>query len=169
MLRPLVLACLVLAPLTASAQALTVGRRATAEVVGGYTGFPDESMVDHAVAGGSVRYQLSPRVSIGPELVYMVGPGADRDLLLMGTMWIHFMQRPDGDRAGSVNPFMVIGGGLMRHSNRYGASEFSHVGGAFSGGAGARVWISERAYALGEYRMGSGMHIRMTGGVGVAW
>jgi hypothetical protein len=169
MLRPLVLACLVLAPLAASAQTPNAGPRATAEVVGGYTGFPDESMVDHAVAGGSVRYQLSPRVSVGPELVYMVGPGNDRDLLLMGTMWIHFTQRPAGERGGSVNPFIVIGGGLMRHGNRYGASEFSHVGGAFSGGAGARVWISERVYGLGEYRMGSGFHIRMTGGLGVAW
>jgi hypothetical protein len=169
MLRPLAFACFVLVPLAAAAQQPDVGPRAAAEVIAGYAGFADESMINHSVAGAAVRYQLSPRVSIGPELVYMAGPGADRDLFLMGTMWIHFRQRPAGERAGSVSPFIVAGGGLMRHSNRFGISSFSRVEGAFSGGAGARVWLGEAIHAVGEYRMGSDLHLRLTGGVGIAW
>jgi hypothetical protein len=38
-----------------------------------------------------------------------------------------------------------------------------------TGGGGARVWLTDRVYALGEFRLGWEPHYRVTGGVGVLW
>ena len=55
-----------------------------AELVAGWAGFVDDAMIHHGVVGGSIRWYLSPRVSVGPELVYMKGPGRDRDFFATG-------------------------------------------------------------------------------------
>jgi hypothetical protein len=57
----------------------------------------------------------------------------------------------------------------MRHGNRFGGQSFSSVEGAWTAGAGARVWVTDRVYAIGEYRVGWEPHVRATAGVGVAW
>ena len=154
---------------SAAAQDAPAGPRAAVDVVGGYAGFLDESMIGHAVVGATVRYQLTRRISLGPEIVYMVGPGADRDLFVTGNLIVDFLPRPAGARAGRVNPYVVVGGGMMRFSNRFGNQPFSTVEGAWTAGGGARVWVSDRVYAMGEYRVGWEPHHRLLGGVGVLW
>ena len=139
------------------------------EAVGGYAGLIDESFVDHTVFGASGRIHLSPRISIGPELVYMRGPGFDRDLFVTGNLTFDFLVAPSDARRGTVNPFLVAGGGLMRHSNRFGSNTFTSSEGAVTGGGGVRAWITDRVYALGEFRLGWEPHYRVTGGVGVVW
>ena len=57
----------------------------------------------------------------------------------------------------------------MRHRDRFGGMTFASREGALTGGAGARVWLSERLYALGEYRVGWEPHLRVTGGVGMTF
>ena len=42
---------------------------------------------------------------------------------------------PAGARRGTVTPFLVAGGGLMRHSDRFGPNTFSSSEGAVTGGA----------------------------------
>ena len=139
------------------------------EAVGGYAGFIDESLVDHAVFGASGRIHLTPRISIGPEVVFMRGPGFDRDLFLTGNLTVDLLVPPVDARRGTVNPFLVLGGGLMRHSNRFGSTTFTSSEGAVTGGGGVRAWITDRVYALGEFRLGWEPHYRVTGGVGVVW
>lgn len=160
------LALLVAAPAAAQQPAQATG---AAEFVAGYAGFLDESAIGHAIVGGSVRYYLSPRVSVGPEIVYMRGPGFDRDLFLTGNLTVDFLVRPPGSRAGSVSPFLVAGGGLMSHSDRFGPTTYTSYEGAFTGGGGARVWLTDRVYAIGEARIGWEPHTRISGGAGVAW
>jgi hypothetical protein len=161
---------LVLVPVTpAAGQDAPADPRAAIDVVGGYAGFLDESMIGHTVVGATVRYQLTRRISLGPELVYMVGPGADRDLFLTGNLVVDFLPRPAGARAGRMNPYAVVGGGLMRFSNRFGNQPFANVEGAWTAGGGARLWMSDRAYAMAEYRVGWEPHVRILGGVGVLW
>jgi hypothetical protein len=165
MTRILALAlALVLAAVSAAAQ-VTSSPSAAAEIIGGYAGFVDDATIDHAVLGGSARIYLSPRISVGPELVYMRGPGFDRDLIVTGNLT--FDVRPSAGR--TVVPFLVIGGGYFRHSDRFGSTTFSSGEGAVTGGGGARIRLTDRVFALGEFRLGWEPHYRVTGGVGVNW
>ena len=45
----------------------------------------DESPVPHSVLGGQIRLAVTPRLRGGPEVVYLIGPGEDRDLFGTGT------------------------------------------------------------------------------------
>jgi hypothetical protein len=137
------------------------------EIGAGWAGFPDEGVVDHAAVGGSVRLQLTPRISLGPEIVYMRGPGTDRDLFVTGNVTFDVVPSNAGRR--TVVPFLVVGTGLMRHQSRFGPERFSHTEGAVTGGGGVRVRITDRLYAFGEARGGWEPHLRVTGGVGVRW
>jgi hypothetical protein len=139
---------------------------AAAEVAAGYAGFVDDAYIDHFVIGGTTRFYLSPRISVGPELVYMRGPGEDRDLFVTGNVTFDVLS-PRAERR--VTPFLVVGGGFSRFSDRIGPNDFSSFEGAVTGGGGARIMLTDRLYALGEFRIGWEPHYRMTGGVGVTW
>jgi hypothetical protein len=153
----------------AAAQPAARDPKMTIDLLGGYAGFIDESLIDHAVIAPAARFRLSRTISIGPEVVYMVGPGHDRDLFLTGNVTFDFLTRTTGARRASVNPFLVVGGGLMRHSTRFGTGDFTSVEGAVTGGGGVRIWITERTHALAEYRVGWEPHVRVTGGIGIVW
>jgi hypothetical protein len=140
-----------------------------AEVVAGWAGFLDDARIDHAVVGGGIRIHLTPRISIGPEFVYMRGPGTDRDLFLTGNLTFDVWTPRPGERRGSVVPFLVAGGGLMVLRTDFPSGTFTSYEGAVTGGAGLRVWLTERVYALGEVRAGWEPHTRVTGGIGVTW
>jgi hypothetical protein len=150
----------------APAAAQTIPPRAAADIIGGYAGFVDDATIDHAVIGGSVRLYLSPRISLGPELVYMRGPAGDRDLFLTGNLTVDLLAPRPGRR---LVPFLTAGGGLMRHTERVGTGPYTSGEGAVTGGGGARVWLSDRMYLLGEVRLGWEPHYRADGGFGFAW
>jgi len=143
--------------------------RGAAEVTAGYAGFLDDALIDHAIVGGSLRYRLGRRVSVGPEIVYMTGPGTDRDIFVTGNVTIDFLVPAGGPRPGTISPYVVAGGGFMVHRSRFKAEGFSSTEGAVTGGGGVRVWVTERIYVVGQYRAGWEPHIRVDGGVGVAW
>jgi hypothetical protein len=144
------------------------GRPAPAvEFTGGYAAFLDDSAIGHGVFGAAFRFHLTRRLSVGPEIAYMIGPGDDRDLFLTGNVTFD-LANPGPGRAGQVTPFLVAGGGLMRHSNSFGGAAFSATEGAFTGGGGVRVWLSPRVYAGSEFRIGWEPHFRITGTIGVA-
>ena len=179
MLRRLLLVTMVLAAAPAAAQPPLddrsgrpeQGRRAPAAVEGlvGYAGFLDESTIGHTLFGGAARVHLAPRHSLGPEVVYMRGPGADRDWFLTANYTFDFIAQGEGHPRTRVNPFLVAGAGVMRHTDRFGVGSFSSSEGAFTAGGGVRVWLTDRVYALGEFRTGWEPHIRINGGVGVRW
>ena len=64
----------------ASAQTGASRPPAAAELTAGYAGFVDDAMIDHGVIAGALRFHLLPRISVGPEVQYMIGPGDDRDV-----------------------------------------------------------------------------------------
>jgi hypothetical protein len=137
-------------------------RTGAVEGVGGYAGFLDESVMHHSVLGGAARWYLLPRVAVGPELVYMKGPGDDRDTVLTGNVTFDFISG-----ARKVTPFLVAGGGIFRHSDRFGAETFSSTEGSFTGGGGVRIPIGERLYVAPEFRIGWEPHYRLS--VAVGW
>jgi hypothetical protein len=137
------------------------------EFLAGYAGFVDDATIDHAIIGTAARVHLTPRLSIGPELVYMRGPKSDRDLFLTGNMTFDVLS-PRGGRPRRVNPFLVAGGGFFQHSDRFGPLDFTSYEGAFTAGGGVRGWITDQIYAFSDVRFGWELHARVNGGIGVA-
>jgi hypothetical protein len=140
---------------------------ASAEIQTGWAGFVDDAMIDHAAFGGAARVYLTPRLAVGPEVAYLRGPRSDRDLMVTGNLTFDILG-PRSGRPRRVTPFLTAGGGFERHSERFGPETFSLYEGAFTGGGGVRVWISDRVFGVIETRMGWEPHFRVTGGVGVA-
>jgi hypothetical protein len=136
------------------------------EVTGGYAGFVDDAVIPHGVVGGTAWWSLTPRLSVGPEITYMVGPGSDRDLFVTGNVTWDLVSR-GAPRPGLVVPYVVGGAGLFRHSSRFGPTTFASNEGTFSGGAGARVWVTPRVYVGAEARIGWELHSRLAGTVGI--
>lgn len=145
------------------------GFRRAVEAVAGYAGFLDDALIGHTVVAGAFRYRLGRRVSVGPEVVSMAGPGRDRDVFITGNVTVDFLVPADGPRAGTISPYVVAAAGFMVHRPRFGSEGFSNTEGAVTGGGGVRVWMTERVYAVGEYRAGWEPHARVDGGLGFAW
>jgi hypothetical protein len=133
------------------------------ELTAGYAGFVDDATIDHTLIGGAVRFHLLPRISVGPEIQYMIGPDDDRDLILTGNVILDVLP-PDR----RVTPFLVAGGGFFRHSDRFGATSFSSSEGAFTAGGGVRGWLNDRVYVAGDFRIGWELHYRIAGTIGIA-
>jgi hypothetical protein len=136
------------------------------EFLVGYAGFVDDATIDHSIFGGAGRVYLTPRVAVGPELVYMRGPNDDRDLFLTGNMTFDLFP-PRLGRPPRVTPFLVAGGGFFQHSDRAGSFAFTSYEGAFTAGGGVRGWITDRAYALVDVRFGWELHARVNAGIGI--
>jgi hypothetical protein len=81
--------------------------RLAVDVSGGYSGFADETLIGHFTLAGGVRWNLTPKVSVGPEVVFMRGPGDDRDVFLTGKVIVDFMP------ARLVSPYFVADAGTM--------------------------------------------------------
>jgi hypothetical protein len=138
------------------------------EFLAGYAGFVDDATIDHSIFGAAGRVYLTPRLAVGPELVYMVGPNSDRDLYLTGNLTFDVMSPRQG-RPRRVTPFLVAGGGFFQHSDRVGSFSFTSYEGAFTAGGGVRGWITDRVYALADVRFGWELHMRINGGIGVGF
>src|SRR4029453_5038672 len=136
------------------------------EFLAGYAGFADDATIDHAIAGTAARIYLTPRLAIGPELVYMWGPNWDRDLYLTGNLTFDMLS-PRRGRPRTVSPFLVAGGGVFQHSDRFGRTDFTSYEGAFTAGGGVRGWITDRVYAFADGRVGWELHARMNAGIGI--
>jgi hypothetical protein len=149
--------------MTAFAPGVSAQDRPTSAVEGlvGYAGFVDDATISHTVFGGAAKWYLLPRVSVGPELVYMIGPGDDRDLVVTGNVTFDFLAgRP------AATPFLVAGGGLFRHTDRFNGRSFSSTEGSFTLGGGVRVALGERLYIAPEFRLGWEAHYRVSAAVG---
>jgi hypothetical protein len=140
---------------------------AAVEFTAGYAAFVDDGAIEHGVIGAALRVPLTPRLSIGPELVYMRGPGEDRDLFLTGNLTFDLLG-PRSGQSRRVTPFLVVGGGFSRFSNGFNGSTYSSYEGAVTGGGGARVWLTSGVYVASEVRIGWEPHLRVTGTVGIA-
>ena len=138
------------------------------EGIAGYAAFVDDSPIEHFIAGAAARFQMAPRHGVGPEVVYMRGPGLDRDWFVTLNYTYDFFPQGESHPHRRVNPFVVAGGGFSRHHDQY-LVDFSSGEFAVTGGGGARIWLTDRVYALGEFRMGWELHTRVHGGIGMRW
>ena len=170
-------ACTILAPpLSGAASAQTRAASAVSadasghpvafEVVAGWAGFVDEETIDHSVVGGAARFYLTPRLSVGPEVVFMRGPGEDRDFMATGNVTFDLFG-PTGGRRPRITPFVVGGAGIFRNRNQFFGSSSAHTEGAFTAGGGVRAFVSDRVYVASDVRVGWELHLRATVAVGV--
>lgn len=133
----------------------------------GWAGFGDEGIVHHTLFGAGARVYLSPRFSIGPEVQYMVGPGSDRDLILTGNVMVDVLA-PTAGKPRRTTPYVVVGGGLFRHTQQFFSGTATSTEGAFTAGVGLRTWLNDRVFAAVDGRIGWEPHLRLAGTIGVA-
>ena len=132
----------------------------------GWAGFADDALIHHGTIGAGGRVYLSRRVSVGPEVVYMTGPGRDRDLFVTGNLMFD-VRGPTATQPRRVTPFVVVGGGWFRHSDLVGTGIYASTEGAFTAGAGVRGWVTDRAFVAIDGRIGWEPHLRLAALVGV--
>jgi hypothetical protein len=97
----------------------------------------------------------------------MIGPDSDRDLILTGNLVVDVLA-PTADRPRRTTPYVVVGGGLFRHSDRFQSGTFTSTEGAFTAGVGVRGWTSDRVFLALDARLGWEPHLRVAGTVGIA-
>jgi hypothetical protein len=130
------------------------------DLTGAWVGFPDEGIVSETLIGGAVRWNVRPRLSIGPEVVYLQGENHTH-LVVTGNVVFDFM--PDQP----VQPFLVAGGGMFQTREEFFDDAFTSREGAFTAGGGVRVRAGDRVSVGIEARMGWEPHIRVGGVVSV--
>lgn len=130
-----------------------------AEVTAGGAWFLDDSTIANGLAGAGVRFWLTPRIAVGPEYTYWVGPDDHRNQTLTGNLTYAF-------RDSGLTPFIVAGGGWLRQSDRFGSQTFSSAEGTFTFGGGVRLPFSAGWYLAPEARIGWEPHARIHVAVG---
>lgn len=131
----------------------------------GWAGFADESTVHHSAAGAAIRFPvLGNRVSLGPEIFFMAGPGRDRDLFLSAVL-VTNLRGQSHDRPVAVMPYFIASAGLMWHRSQFEWIDEWYRTQAAHAGFGVRARVTDRIGLSGEARVGTGLELRLTGGV----
>lgn len=136
------------------------------DLAAGWVGFADDGIVSEVPIGAALRWYLSPRVSIGPEITFISGESHSHQVLT-GNLTFDFRAPRNG--SPRVTPFIVIGGGMFRTSEGFtNRPPFSMTEGAFTLGGGVRAPLSDRVGAGIDARIGWEAHLRVTGFISVA-
>jgi hypothetical protein len=135
------------------------------EIAAGWVGFADDGIVSEGLVGGAVRWYLLPRLSIGPELVYINGTNHSH-LVVTGSMTWDVLA-PTNGRPRRVTPFLVAGGGVFQTREHLFNGPYTSREGAFTAGGGVRALVADRVTAGFDMRVGWEAHIRINGLIGV--
>lgn len=129
---------------------------AVVEASVGHASFVDDSPIHHFNVGAGLRWPLTRRLTVGPEVVFMRGPGSDRDVFLTGKVMFDF------DPGSRASVFLIGDGGLMLHHEKFfrGSAWFKEAAGSFGGGV--RIGLTDRLYIAPEVRIGWEPHLRAT-------
>ena len=138
--------------------------RPAIEIPAGWIGFPDDALVSETMIGGAARWHLLPRVSVGPEMVYIMGE-THSHLVVTGNVTLDLRAPMDG--RGYLMPFVVVGGGLFQTRESFSLGDFTSNEGAFTAGGGLRTSVSDRMTAGVDVRVGWETHVRINGFLGV--
>jgi hypothetical protein len=126
----------------------------------GWVGFIDEDWIDHGVFGGAARFYLTPRIGVEPEILYMIGPGSDRDVTVIPHITFDFQARD------KVKPYVIGGAGLLHHSEKFGPIKFTHNEWVGNGGIGVKFFLTPNLFVAPEFRMGFETIFRTTASIG---
>ena len=98
----------------------------------------------HTVFGALVDFRVVGGLRVGPEVLYHIGPGQDRDIT--STLLLSY----DFRRLKRVTPFITGGAGVLHHT--YGRSTWSGLTAGFGGGV--KIAISRNLFVAPEIRGG---------------
>ena len=163
-MRVLVALAVLAGPMAGAAAAQNVPAPA-AELSIGWVGFADDGIVSETMVGGTVRFYLTPRVSVGPEVVYIKGSGHSH-LMVTGNVTYDVLE-PVRGRPRLVTPYLVAGGGVFQTRDEFRGETFKSNEGAFTAGGGLRAVAEERLIVGVEARVGWELHLRVNGFLGV--
>ena len=132
------------------------------DLAAGWVGFADDGIVSEGLVGGSARWYLLPRFSVGPELVYIHGTNHSHLVFTGNVTWdvLAPMNR-------AVVPFLVAGGGVFQTREHFFNGNYTSSEGAFTAGGGVRALVADRVTLGFEMRAGWEPHIRINGLVGL--
>ncbi|MEQ1757335.1 MAG: outer membrane beta-barrel protein [Vicinamibacterales bacterium] len=162
--RALLLGALLVTIADSSVAEAQDGGRATLDATAGWVGFADDSIVSEGMVGGSGRIYLTPRLAVGPEVVFIRGTSHSH-YVVTGNVTFDFV-RPAGGRGASATPYIVLGAGAFWTRQQFPRGVFTSNEGAFTAGVGVRVPIGERVTVGAEARLGWELHARINGVVG---
>jgi hypothetical protein len=161
-MRIIALAALITAGSAAPALAQT---SPAVDLRAGWSGFADESIIHHGAAGAALRFPIAGnRVSLGPEIFYMAGPGRDRDLFVTAVL-VTNLRGESQVRPVAVMPYVVAAAGFMWHRPEQEWIDEWYRNTTFNGGLGLRGRLSDRLGFTAEARIGSELELRISGGV----
>ena len=135
-----------------------------AEFAAGWVGFADDGIVSEGLVGGAARWYLLPRISVGPEVVYIRGDNHSH-LIVTGDVTFDVFA-PTRDRPRQVTPFLVVGAGVFQTRESFSTGTFRSTEGAFTGGGGVRALVSDRVTVGVDVRVGWELHVRVNGSIG---
>ena len=135
------------------------------EISGGWIGFADDGIVSEAVGGGAARLYLLPRISVGPEVVYIGGDNHSHLIVTANVTWD--ILAPVNGRPRQVTPYFVTGGGIFQTRESFFTGTFTSSEGAFTAGGGIRGIVGKRMLVGVDARVGWELHLRLTGMVGL--
>lgn len=129
------------------------------DLAAGWVWFVDDTLVDEGLIGAALRFHITPRLSVGPELGYIDGDNHSHLVLTGNVTWD--LVAPD--RRPRVVPFLVAGAGLYQTRETFRTGPYTSSEGAFTAGGGVRARVSERISVGVESRMGWEPHLRING------
>jgi hypothetical protein len=109
--------------------------------------------------GGALRWYVSPRLAIGPELIYI--PGDFRShLTLTGNLTWDVLPQLTHPKA---TPFLVAGAGMFQTHEEFFDDAVTSSEGAFTAGGGIRSRVADRVSVGVDARVGWELHLRIGG------
>jgi hypothetical protein len=163
--RAILVTYLALAPLLATAATAQDRPSPVLELSAGWIGFADDGIVSEGMVGGAGRFYLSPRLAVGPELIYISGDNHSH-LVLTGNL-IFDVISPKNGRPPAITPFLVIGGGMFQTRESFASGDYTSTEGAFTAGGGIRAAVGDRVTVGVDARLGWETHIRVNGVIGI--
>jgi len=139
--------------------------RPAAEFAAGWVGFADDGVVSEGMIGGAARWYVTPRLSIGPEVLYISGQKHSH-FVLTGNAVFDLLP-PMSGRPRPVTPFVVAGAGMFQTRETFQNGPFTSTEGAFTAGGGVRARAGDRVTFGVDTRIGWELHLRVNGFVGV--
>jgi hypothetical protein len=135
------------------------------EIGAGWMGFADDGIVSETSIEGTARWYVSPRISVGPEVVYVNGSNHSH-LIVTGNITYDLLS-PTNGRPRRATPFLAAGGGLFQTRETFSDGDFTSSEGAFTAGGGVRAVLSDGVTIGVDTRVGWELHLRVNGFVGL--
>lgn len=135
------------------------------EFAGGALEFADDGVVTEGFVGGTARFYVRPRVSVGPELAFVDGDNHTHQMVT-GNVTFDLLGPVNG-KPRHVTPFAVVGGGLFRTVEQFPSGSYASSEGAFTAGGGVRALLGNRMMLGAEARVGWELHLRFNALLGV--